>query len=34
MFQLTEDDLVPEIKGVLTAMDFWEKAEGAQVVFI
>ncbi len=34
MFQLTEDDLVPEIKGVLTARDFWEKAEGAQVVFI
>jgi len=34
MFKLTRDDLVPEVKGVLTAMDFWEKAEGAQIVFI
>jgi peroxiredoxin family protein len=34
MFKLTREDLVPEIKGVLTAMDFWEKAEGAQIVFI
>jgi peroxiredoxin family protein len=34
MFKLTKDDLVPEVKDVLTAMDFWELAEGAQVVFI
>jgi peroxiredoxin family protein len=34
MFKLTKDDLVPEIKDVLTAMDFWELAEGAQIVFI
>ncbi len=34
MFGLTEDDLVPQVKGSLTAMDFWEKADGAQVVFI
>jgi len=34
MFGLSEDDLVPQVKGTLSAMDFWEKAEGAQVVFI
>jgi len=34
MFDLDEDDLVPQVKGILTAMDFWEKAKGAQVVFI
>jgi len=34
MFGLSEDDLVPQVTGTLTAMDFWEKAEGAQVVFI
>jgi peroxiredoxin family protein len=34
MFKLQKDDLVPEVKDVLTAMDFWELAEGAQVVFI
>ena len=34
MFDLDDDDLVPQVKGSLTAMDFWEKAAGAQVVFI
>ena len=34
MFKLTTDDLVPEVKEVLTATDFWEKAEGAHVVFV
>ncbi len=34
MFDLDDDDLVPQVKGTLTAMDFWEKAAGAQVVFI
>ncbi len=34
MFGLTRDDLVPQVKESLTAMDFWEKADGAQVVFI
>jgi peroxiredoxin family protein len=34
MFDLELDDLVPQVKESLTAMDFWEKAEGAQVVFI
>ncbi len=34
MFKLEKDDLTPEVTDVLTAADFWEKAEGAQVVFI
>jgi peroxiredoxin family protein len=34
MFDLEQDDLVPQVKESLTAMDFWEKADGAQVVFI
>ena len=34
MFDLDSDDLVPQVKESLTAMDFWEKAKGAQVVFI
>jgi peroxiredoxin family protein len=34
MFDLDPADLVPQVKGALTAMDFWQKAEGAQVVFI
>jgi peroxiredoxin family protein len=34
MFDLEQSDLVPQVKESLTAMDFWEKADGAQVVFI
>ncbi|MDH5759421.1 MAG: DsrE/DsrF/DrsH-like family protein [Gemmatimonadota bacterium] len=34
MFNLSTDDLVPQVKESITAMDFWEKAEGAQIVFI
>ncbi len=34
MFDLDQDDLLPEVKESLTAMDFWQKAEGAQVVFV
>ena len=34
MFDLEAEDLVPQVKESLTAMDFWEKAKGAQVVFI
>jgi len=34
MFGLEKEDLVDQIHEVITAMDFWEKAEGAQVVFI
>ncbi len=34
MFGLAKDDLVPEVKEVITAMDFFEKADGAQTIFI
>jgi len=34
MFDLEQGDLLPEVKESLTAMDFWQKAEGAQVVFV
>ena len=34
MFGLEQSDLIPQVKESLTAMDFWEKAEGAQVVFV
>jgi peroxiredoxin family protein len=34
MFDVAQEDLVPQVKESLTAMDFWQKAEGAQVVFI
>jgi len=34
MFGLEQEDLLPQVSESLTAMDFWEKAEGAQVVFV
>ena len=34
MFELDESDLIPQVTESITAMDFWEKAAGAQVVFI
>lgn len=34
MMGLEKDDLVPEVKEVITAMDFFEKAEGAQTIFV
>ena len=34
MFRLTPEDLVPQVKDVITAMDFMDLSEGAQVVFI
>ena len=34
MFDRGKDQLVPQIKDVITAMDFFEKAEGAQTIFI
>ena len=34
MFGLEQKDLIPQVKESLTAMDFREKAEGAQVVFV
>ena len=34
MFKRTEDDLVPQVEDVISAMDFYDKAAGAQVLFI
>jgi peroxiredoxin family protein len=34
MFNRKRADLVPQVKGVLTATEFFEKAAGAQVIFI
>ena len=34
MFKRTQDDLVPQIDGVLSAMDFYDKSAGAQIIFI
>ena len=34
MFGRTAEDLIPQVQGVISAMDFFEKAEGAQTIFI
>jgi peroxiredoxin family protein len=34
MMKRTEEDLVPQVDGVLTAMDFYDKTNGAQLLFI
>lgn len=34
MFNLTEDDLIPEVKSVITATDFYDLTWGAQIIFI
>lgn len=34
MFHRTKADLVPQVEDVITAMDFFDKAAGAQVLFI
>lgn len=34
MFGRTRDDLVPQVEDVISAMDFFDKAAGAQVLFI
>jgi peroxiredoxin family protein len=34
MFKRGKDDLVPQVEEVISAMDFFEKAAGAQVLFI
>jgi peroxiredoxin family protein len=34
MFKRTKDDLVPQVEEIISAMDFFDKAAGAQVVFI
>lgn len=34
LFGLTKDDLIPQVKSVISAMDFIDMSEGAQVVFV
>lgn len=34
MMGLTKDDLVPQVKDIVGAMEFLEMAEGAQIIFI
>jgi peroxiredoxin family protein len=34
MFKLEKSDLVPQVREVISAMDFIDKSEGAQVIFI
>ncbi|MFN2114860.1 MAG: DsrE/DsrF/DrsH-like family protein [Anaerolineae bacterium] len=34
MLKLTEDDFVDEVDGIVTAMDFLDMAEGAQIIFV
>jgi peroxiredoxin family protein len=34
MFKRTKADLVPQVEDVITAMDFFDKAAGAQVIFV
>ena len=34
MFHLTKDDLVPQVEDVISAMDFFDKSAGAQIIFI
>ncbi len=33
MFHLTDDDFCPQMNGVLTVGDFYEKAAGSQIIF-
>jgi peroxiredoxin family protein len=33
MFDLVEDDFVPEVDGILTVGEFYERSAGAQVIF-
>lgn len=34
MFKLKQEELVPQVDEVITAMDFYDKSAGAQVIFI
>ncbi len=34
MFKRTKEDLLPQVKEVISAMDFYDKAAGAQLLFI
>jgi peroxiredoxin family protein len=34
LFGLSQKDLIPQIRDVLTSMEFLEKSEGAQIIFV
>jgi len=34
MFKLQREDLVPQVDGVLSAMDYYDKSAGAQLLFV
>lgn len=34
MFHLKKEDLVPQVEDVISAMDFFDKSAGAQIIFI
>ena len=34
MFKLQKEELVPQVEGVLSAMDFFDRTEGAQLLFV
>jgi peroxiredoxin family protein len=34
MFKLSREDLVPQVKDVITASEFFEKSAGSQIIFI
>ena len=34
MMDIAEDELLPQVDDVITAMDFYDKSEGAQIIFI
>ncbi|MEZ4337645.1 MAG: DsrE/DsrF/DrsH-like family protein [Sandaracinaceae bacterium] len=34
MFNRTQEDLLPQVESIITATDFFEMAEGAQIVFV
>ena len=34
MMGLTEEDLIPQIEGIISAMDFMDLSEGAQTIFV
>ncbi len=33
MFKYTKDDLVPQVREILTVGEFYEKSAGAQIIF-
>ena len=34
MFRVKREELVPQVKDVISAMDFFDKSQGAQIIFI